>query len=454
MTVRNARLAINLVVFALVAAALVAYGVIDLLGNPFSSSTRISAVFPTASGLYTNFSVELNGVTVGNVSAVRLVRKGAEVDMSIEPGVRVPSDVVASIGIANDLGEQVVQLTPRHGGHVPALRSGALVPVARNEVPVQVGVVVAEATKLLRAIPPGKLNDLLTELAQALQGESGNIRTIISASTAFSQRFLHYQHQFDALLANAPPVMDAVSAAGPQLTRALANTAAIVKVLAAEKTAVAGDLTNGSAATGELGKLSQSQNPDFGCLIHDFSQLNANLDAPTNLSNLSSALRLNKYFFGAVTAVAVTGTAKPLTSGASANPDQTVLRTRLLLPPGQPMGDQYATPVGLPPVRPGAACQTELGKGAGAATQPGFAPAAGGQLQSPSPADAQVRGRGDQAASVTSGSGGHPTASTAAYRAEHAPSEVPLLVVGGIVLPALALSWGVRPARRRRRRRA
>jgi virulence factor Mce-like protein len=451
---RNARLAINLVVFGLVAAALVAYGVVDLLGNPFLSTTRISAVFPTASGLYTHFSVELNGVPVGDVSAVRLVRKGAEVDMSIKSGVTVPSDVVASIGIANDLGEQVVELTPRHGGRVPPLRSGAVVPVARNDVPAQVGVVIAEATKLLRAIPPGKLNDLLTELAQALQGESGNIRTIISASTAFSQRFLAYQHQFEALLANAPPVMDAVSAGGPQLTQALANTESIVKVLAAEKTAVVGDLTNGGAATGELAKLSQSQNPDFACLIHDFAQLNANLDAPANLSNLSSALRLNRYFFGAVTSVAVTGTAKPLTSGVSANPDQTFLRTRLLLPPGAPMGDQYPTPAGLPAVRPGAACQTELGNGAGEATQPGFTPAAGGQLRPPSPADARVRGRGDQAASATWGASSHPTATTAAYRSEHGPSDVPLLVLGGVVLPALVLAWGVRPARRRRRRRA
>ncbi|MGH8979409.1 MAG: MCE family protein [Acidimicrobiales bacterium] len=446
---RTWRLAVNLIVFGVVALALVAYGVVDLLGNPFASTTKVAAVFPTASGLYTNFSVELNGVTVGNVSAVRLVRKGAEVDMTIDPGVKVPGDVVASIGIANDLGEQVVELTPRHGGHVAPLRSGALVPVAKSDVPVQVGAVVAEATKLLRAIPPGKLNELLAELAHGLRGESGNMRTIIAASTTFSRQFLEYKHQFNSLLANAPPVMDAVSAAGPQLTKALASTEAIVKVLAEDKTAVDGDLTNGSAATGELGKLSTSQDPDFGCLIHDFSQLNANLDEPANLSNLSSALRLNRYFFGAVTSVAVTGTAKPLTSGASANPHQTILRTRLLLPPGEPMGDTYAAPVGIPAVRPGAACDTELGEGSGAATQAGFTPAAGGRLSEPTTADADVRGAGDTA----SASPAHPAAHAAVFRGAQI-SSIPLLVLGAVVLPALLLAWGVRPSRRRRRRRA
>lgn len=452
---RTWRLAVNLIVFGLVALALVAYGVVDLLGNPFASRTDVAAVFPTASGLYTNFSVELNGVTVGSVSSVRLVRKGAEVDMTIDPGIKVPSDVVASIGIANDLGEQVVELTPRHGGHARPLRSGALIPVAKSDVPVQVGEVVAEATKLLRAIPPGKLNDLLSELAQALRGQSGNMRTIIAASTSFSRQFLQYQRQFNELLANSPPVMDAVSAAAPQLTKALDNTEAIVKVLAEEKTAVAGDLTNGSDATGELGKLQTSQDADFACLIHDFSQLNANLDESANLSNLSSMLTLNHYFFGAVTAVAVTGTAKPLTSGASANPHQTILRTRLLLPPGEPMGDTYATAVPVPTVRPGAACDTELGEGVGAATQPGFTPAAGGHLSSPTTADADVHGKGDGHAR-TGGSAGaaHATATTAAYRAKQGTSEVPLLVLGGVVLPAFVLAWGVRPSRRRRRRRA
>jgi phospholipid/cholesterol/gamma-HCH transport system substrate-binding protein len=443
--VKTWRLVSNLVVFAVVALALIGYGVVDLLGDPFQSTTDVSAVFPTASGVGTNFSVELNGVTVGTVSSVRLVHKGAEVAMAIDHGVSVPSDVVASIGIANDLGEQVVELTPRHGGHVPPLRSGALVPVAKSGVPVQVGQVVAEATRLLRDVPAGKLNELLRELAQALQGQSGNLRTIVAASTQFSQQFLRYQRQFTQLLADSPPVMNAVSAAGPQLEHALANTEAMVQVLAQEKTYLKGALT-------QLGALTTNQAPDLGCLIHDFSQLDANLDQPANLSNLSSSLSLNQYFFHAVTSVAVAGTAKPLVSGEQANPNQTILRTRLLLPPGSPMGDTYATPVPVPAVKPGAACNTELGQGVGAASQPGFSPAAGGVLDAPSASEGQVRGRGDGNGPTRSSTSS--TTQVASYRG-HAASATPvLLVIGGVLLPALLLAWGVRPSRRRTRRRA
>lgn len=447
---RTWRLVLNLIAFALVAAGLVAYGVVDLLGNPFAPSTRLAAVFPDASGIYQNFPVELNGVTVGNVGSVRLVPRGAEVDMTIDPGVAVPQDVVASIGIANDLGEQVVELTPSHGRRVPALRSGALVPVAARDVPVQIGKVVSLATRLLRAIPAGRLNQLLSELSTGLHGQAGNLRSIVSAGTAFSRGFLRYQRQFEALLANAPPVMDAVAAGGPQLAQALANTEAMVRVFAREKQAVAGDLAQGQAAVGALGAFTTDQAPDLACLIHDFAQVNANLDEPQNLSNLSTSLSLNQYFFGAVTAVAVTGTAKSLAKGQSANPEQTILRTRLLLPPSPQQGDTYASPVPVPAVKPGAGCSTELGQGAGSASQPGFRPAAGGSLVPPSSADTQVRGRGDPVrARHAAGTTGEP----ASYHVHPGPPVPALLAIGGVLLPALALAWGVRPSRRRTRRR-
>jgi virulence factor Mce-like protein len=444
---RTWRLVANLAVFTVVALALIAYGIVDLLGDPFASATRIAAVFPNAAGLYQNFSVELNGVTVGTVSAVHLVARGAEVDMTIDPGVSVPRDVVASIDVANDLGQQVVELTPRDGGRTPALQSGDVVPVVRGDVPVEVGKVVAAATRLLRAIPPGRLNQLLGELAQGLQGQGADIRTIVAASTAFSQQFLRYQHQFDALLKNAPPVMDAVSAGGHQLSRALADTRAIVEVLARDETSVQGDLTHGEAALGALGGLTTNQAPDFACLIHDFSQLNANLADPANLQNLSTSLTLNRDFFGAVTAVAVAGTAKPLAAGQAANPDQTFLRTRMLLPPGSPMGETYASPVGVPAVRPGAGCTTELGHGVGPASQAGFVPAAGGQVSRPSAAESVVRGRGSPQGPTGPSAASEPSADDALA----GPPPVADLLVVAVAAMGLAFAWGVRPARRRRR---
>lgn len=443
------RLVVNLIAFLVVTLALVAYGVVDLLGNPLEGPTPVSADFPDASGLFQNFGVELNGVDVGTVSSIQLTRTGTRVDMDINHGVKVPGDVVASIDIANDLGEQVVELTPTRGGRAPALQAGAVIPVVKNGIPANVGQVVETATNLLQHIPGNDLNQLLGELATALQNRAGDLRTIISAGTTFSQEFLQYQDQFKALLANAPPVLDAVSAVGPQLEQALVNTESLVQVLATHKEDLTGLLDNGSNAVGQLNQLVTTQAPNIGCLLHDASDLASNLDQSTNLANLSATLSENELFFGAVEHVAVKGTAEPLTSDESPDPNQYFLRTRLLIPPATPPGDAYTTQVGLPAVSPGAACSTELGQGVGAASQPGFTPADGGTLDPPTAAEAQVRGGGDAASATETAD-----VRTAFVRPVGRSDLIALVLLGAVILPSLLLAWGARPARRRQRRRA
>ena len=63
------RLIVNLIVFFVASFALVAYGVVNLLGNPLQSPTVLTTEFADASGLYPGFEVELNGVPVGTVSS-------------------------------------------------------------------------------------------------------------------------------------------------------------------------------------------------------------------------------------------------------------------------------------------------------------------------------------------------------------------------------------------------
>ena len=304
---------------------------------------------------------------------------------------------------------------------------------------------VASATRLLQAIPAGSLNQLLAELATALQNRAGTLRTIVSAGTEFSTELLSYQRQFNQLLANAPPVLDTVAAEGPQLRQALANTETLLEVLSSHASGFTDLLSQGSTSFGQLGSLVTGQSPDLACLVHDLSALSANLAAPANLSNLSESLATNGEFFGAVGSVAVAGTAKALTAGSAGNPDQYFLRTRLLLPPVAPAGIAYARQVGLPAVEPGAGCSTEFGQGAGPATQAGFTPADGGALAPPSAAAAQVRGGGD----------GVPVTQTqpAAYTARPSDGDPLALAVAGLLCLAFALAWRSRPSQRARRRR-
>lgn len=368
------RIAVNLLAFFLVSVVLIAYGVVDLLGNPLRSPTAVSAVFPDASGIYPHFNVTYDGVDVGSVTGVKLVHNGAKVSMAIDPGKTVPDNVQARIGIANDLGQQEVDLDPTRPGKFPPLKSGAVIPVAPNSIPARVGKVVDLATKLLQAIPPGDLNTVLSQLAIGLKGRAADMREIIQAGNTFNQEFLAYQAQFKALLTNAPPVLNAVASVGPQLRQALANTYILTQMLAQRRNELTALLSNGAQATSLAGKLLASQGPDLACIIHDFSQVTADVAQPKHLVELGEGLALDKDFFGPVDAIAPTGPSIALGSQQPASSDQEWLRTRMYIPPKQPSGSAYTQPVQLPPTLPGAGCVTALGNGVGPATQPGFKP--------------------------------------------------------------------------------
>jgi virulence factor Mce-like protein len=400
--------------------------------------------FPNASGLFQNFTVELNGVPVGSVAGIQLTHQGTRVTMDIHPGTQVPGDVRSSIQIANDLGEQVVDLVPAHGGTAPALRSGDSVPAAPNQIPANVGQVVDAATTLLRAIPAGDLNKLIGELAVALKGQADNLRTIISAGTTFSQEFIAYQRQFTELLANAPAALDAVTSVAPQLQQDLVNTSALLQVLADQKTGLKNLFDQGATAVTQVDQLVTTQAANLGCFFHDTADVLASIAQPDNLTNLSQGLALNQSFFGAINKVAAPGLAKTTTSAAPDNPNQLFLRTRLLIPPVlSPSASTYATPNQVPAILPGAGCVTVNGNGVGPATQAGFAPAAGGHLVAPTAQEADIRPSG--ATSVPS--------TSVAYVAP-AQNQWMLVTLGGLFVPFLILLWGARPSRRRARRRA
>jgi virulence factor Mce-like protein len=438
------RLVVNLIVFFAVSFALVGYGIVNLLGNPLASATTLTTHFADASGLYPGFQVELNGVPVGTVSSTQLTKTGTEVTMRIYPGTSVPSDVQSSVQIANDLGEQVVNLVPTHDGTVPNLQSGATVPAAPNQIPADVGQVVATATHLLQAIPANDLNKLIGELATSLQGQAGNLRTLVSAGTTFSKEFVAYQQQFTELLANSPPALDAVTAVAPQLRQDLANTAALVQVLAQQKAGLHSLLTSGSTAFTLVNNLLTTETPNLGCFLHDTADLVSNVAQTQNLTNLSQGLAYNQFFFGAVEKIAVPGLAKATTANAKDNPNQIFLRTRLLFPPVlSEQGDPYGTHTSIPTTLPGAGCVTVFGNGVGAATQSGFTPAAGGHVVAPTAQEANVElGHGT------------PVPSTSASDTLSGPSTGLLLALGAFVAPALFLAWGARPSRRKARRRA
>jgi phospholipid/cholesterol/gamma-HCH transport system substrate-binding protein len=79
---------------------------------------EIEAEFDSASGLKTGAPVEIAGVEVGRIKAIRLKDDRASVVLAIQEGVMLYGDTIASVKTRGIIGEKFLGLSPGGAGEV------------------------------------------------------------------------------------------------------------------------------------------------------------------------------------------------------------------------------------------------------------------------------------------------------------------------------------------------
>ena len=116
-------------VFVLIGLICVSYltiklGRMEVLGD---KGYTVSARFSSVAGLRVGASVEIAGVSVGKVSAIRLDTSDytAYVDLHINEGVPISEDSMASVKTSGLIGDKYISITP--GGAEETLRQGSVI---------------------------------------------------------------------------------------------------------------------------------------------------------------------------------------------------------------------------------------------------------------------------------------------------------------------------------------
>jgi phospholipid/cholesterol/gamma-HCH transport system substrate-binding protein len=166
-----------------VAGGLVAGGV--LVYQAAHPANQITAYFSETIGVYPQSSVRILGVPVGTVDSVQPDGTDVRVTMTIDYGVQVPADADAVVIAPSVVSDRYIQLTPAYDGG-PQLASGAVIPLGRTVVPVEVDQVYASLAKLATALGPNgankhdALSDLIKTGAANLAGNGAYLRQMIT----------------------------------------------------------------------------------------------------------------------------------------------------------------------------------------------------------------------------------------------------------------------------------
>lgn len=143
----------------------------------------VTAYFASTVGLYTQNTVDVQGIPVGTVDEIVPQGQVVRVTLSVDNDVPVPADTQAVIIAPTLVSDRYVQLGGSVGG--PELQDGAVIPISRTAVPVELDAVYKSLDTISSALGPngvnsaGALNQLLRSSAGALGGNGEALKSTI-----------------------------------------------------------------------------------------------------------------------------------------------------------------------------------------------------------------------------------------------------------------------------------
>ncbi|MCV7150189.1 MCE family protein [Mycolicibacterium pyrenivorans] len=183
MTATRRRLNVTL---AVALGLILAAGVIVMVQQRLNSSTRITAYFASATGIYPGDDVRVLGVKVGEIEAIEPAGAEAMMTIDVDRDVPIPADAKAVIVAQNLVSARYVQLAPAYETSGPVMADDAVIPIGRTAVPVEWDDVKTQLMKLASDLGPGdagsetSVSRFINSAANALDGNGEKLRRALA----------------------------------------------------------------------------------------------------------------------------------------------------------------------------------------------------------------------------------------------------------------------------------
>lgn len=216
---------------------------------------KVTVDLPQSGGLYETSVVTYRGTDVGQVKSVGVTATGVRAVLAMRSGVKVPSDVQASVHSRSAIGEQYIELTPQpgkeDGQHSRMLRDGDVITAGHVDVPVDIGHLLDMTNRALQAIPRDNLRTVIDETNRAVGGLGPELSRIVDGSTALAVAGGRTVDPLAALIDQAPPVLDSQVQTSDAIATWAGRTAALMAQFKAQDAAVRDLLTQGTSGIEE-----------------------------------------------------------------------------------------------------------------------------------------------------------------------------------------------------------
>ena len=234
---------------ALALVALLALALVPSCSRGDGETYHLTAYFERAISLFPHGDVIVMGIDVGTVDAVEIEDTRVRVELSIRTDVPLPDDVQATIEPLTLIGERNVHLFPAWTAEMEAegrgrAQDGDEIPLDRTQVPVEPDEGLQAFNELAQSLDPDVVGQLITDSADALDGQGETIATAIDQASDLTSLFATLDTQLIAAAEDLEQVAASLGTRDAQLRTLVTSFADASGVLAAERDSIAALLSS------------------------------------------------------------------------------------------------------------------------------------------------------------------------------------------------------------------
>ncbi|BBZ23999.1 MCE family protein [Mycolicibacter hiberniae] len=250
------------------------------------ATNAYSAVFQDASSLKAGHSVRVAGIRVGTVRKIALQRDNTVlVSFDADDNVRLTESTKVAVRYLNLVGDRYLELIDEPGStriRPPGSRFG----VEQTEPALNLDLLLGGLKPVIQGLNPDDVNSLTSSLIQILQGQGGDLESLFTRTSSFTNALADNGNVVEQLIANLDDTLAVLSQDGKKFSGTVDGLERLVSGLAAERDPIGQAITaldNGTASL--AGLLTQARSPLSGT-VDQLTRLAPLLANETDLARL------------------------------------------------------------------------------------------------------------------------------------------------------------------------
>jgi phospholipid/cholesterol/gamma-HCH transport system substrate-binding protein len=266
---------------------------LTLSNGGFGSKSEYKAVFTDVTGVAKGDDVRIAGVSIGAINKVEIVHKDkALVTFKIDPDVKLTQNTTATLRFRNLVGQRYMALAQGPDGATSTLKPGSTIPLSRTQEALDLNILLNGFKPVFEALNPEDTNKLAFEIVQTLQGESGNVQTLLGRVSSLTNTLAGRDKLIGDVVTNLSEVLDMLGDRDVELRNTIKTLRQFVGGLRQDRHAILNSLDSVSELTEETASLLVDGRPLIRDDIKQLRRLTKNLSGNDVLNQLEDSLQI------------------------------------------------------------------------------------------------------------------------------------------------------------------